>query len=185
MKIHKLPSVLVMQLKRFKYNEKLGYMTKLDWRVSFPLELRVWNTTPDSTDADRLYMLFAVVVHIGASLGHGHYVSLVYSSQRQSWVLFDDDLVMEVEPDVLAKVFGPGGMASLTVDDTVQRPLNVDLNKGYGLVDPLGTFAVQGSDGMGIGGGGESAKKRAKALEMLGRGTGYILFYQAVSDECI
>ena len=65
MKIKKLPNVLALHLKRFKYQEDLGRYIKLTYRVAFPLELRLFNTVDDLDDADRLYNLFAIVVHIG------------------------------------------------------------------------------------------------------------------------
>ena len=65
MKIKKLPNVLALHLKRFKYQEDLGKYIKLAYRVAFPLELRLFNTVDDAEDPDRLYELFAIVVHIG------------------------------------------------------------------------------------------------------------------------
>jgi ubiquitin C-terminal hydrolase len=44
MKIKKLPNVLVIHLKRFKYQEKLQRYVKLSHRVVFPMELRLLNT---------------------------------------------------------------------------------------------------------------------------------------------
>lgn len=65
MKIKKLPNVLALHLKRFKYQEDVGRYIKLSYRVAFPMELRLFNTVDDMEDADRLYNLFAIVVHIG------------------------------------------------------------------------------------------------------------------------
>jgi ubiquitin C-terminal hydrolase len=65
MKIKRLPNVLALHLKRFKYQENLGRYTKLFYRVPFPLELKLPNTSDDVENPDRLYELFAVVVHIG------------------------------------------------------------------------------------------------------------------------
>jgi ubiquitin C-terminal hydrolase len=65
MKIKRLPNVLALHLKRFKYQEDLGRYTKLAYRVAFPFELRLFNTVDDAQDPDRLYKLFSIVVHIG------------------------------------------------------------------------------------------------------------------------
>jgi hypothetical protein len=65
MKIKKLPNVLALHLKRFKYQEDVGKYIKLSYRVAFPMQLRLFNTVDDMADADRLYDLFAIVVHIG------------------------------------------------------------------------------------------------------------------------
>jgi ubiquitin C-terminal hydrolase len=65
MKIKKLPNVLALHLKRFKYQEELKKYIKLTYRVAFPFELRLFNTVDDVEDPDRLYELFGIVVHIG------------------------------------------------------------------------------------------------------------------------
>jgi hypothetical protein len=65
MKIKKLPNVLALHLKRFKYQEELKKYIKLTYRVAFPFELRLFNTVDDVDDPDRLYELFGIVVHIG------------------------------------------------------------------------------------------------------------------------
>ena len=65
MKIKRLPNVLALHLKRFKYQEDVGKYIKLTYRVAFPLELRLFNTVDDADNPDRLYELFAIVVHIG------------------------------------------------------------------------------------------------------------------------
>jgi len=68
MKIKKLPNVLALHLKRFKFQEDAQRYVKLAYRVAFPSELRLFNTVdePEGGDPDRLYELFAIVVHIGA-----------------------------------------------------------------------------------------------------------------------
>lgn len=68
MKIKRLPNILALHLKRFKYQEESGRYIKLSYRVAFPFELRLFNTVDDVEDGDRdrLYQLFGIVVHIGA-----------------------------------------------------------------------------------------------------------------------
>lgn len=61
----KLPMILALHLKRFKYMEQLHRYTKLSYRVVFPLELRLFNTSGDAVNLDRMYDLVAVVVHCG------------------------------------------------------------------------------------------------------------------------
>jgi ubiquitin carboxyl-terminal hydrolase 9/13 len=65
MKIKKLPNVLALHLKRFKYQEDVQRYIKLSYRVAFPFELRLFNTVDDAEDPDRLYELFAIIVHVG------------------------------------------------------------------------------------------------------------------------
>jgi len=66
-KIKKLPPILVLHLKRFKFIEQVQSYKKLFHRVVFPFELRLSNTTDDAKEPERLYKLFAIVVHIGRS----------------------------------------------------------------------------------------------------------------------
>ncbi|KAG5652072.1 hypothetical protein H0H81_006427 [Sphagnurus paluster] len=127
MKIKRLPNVLALHLKRFKYQEDLQRYVKLAYRVAFPFELRLFNTVDEVDDADRLYNLFGIVVHIGryilvfsikpitdrATSGphHGHYVSIVKA--HGTWLLFDDDTVSPIQESEIAKYYGdsPAGSA--------------------------------------------------------------------------
>ncbi|KAI0565385.1 Ubiquitinyl hydrolase 1 [Gracilaria domingensis] len=104
MRIKQLPKILALHLKRFKYVEPLGKYKKLNYRVVFPLELRLCNTSDDAEDPDRLYSLFAVVVHVGSGPNQGHYVSLI-KSHRQ-WLMFDDDAVEPKDEGEIQSVYG-------------------------------------------------------------------------------
>jgi len=104
MKIKKLPNILALHLKRFKYQEDVQRFMKLGYRVVFPLELRLFNTVDDAPNPDRMYKLWAIVIHIGAGLHHGHYVAIVKSGER--WLLFDDDTVTPVDEGDLHKYYG-------------------------------------------------------------------------------
>ncbi|KAF7189358.1 putative ubiquitin carboxyl-terminal hydrolase creB [Pseudocercospora fuligena] len=105
MKIKRLPRILALHLKRFKYTEDLQRLQKLFHRVVYPFYLRLFNTTDDAEDPDRLYELYSVVVHIGGGPYHGHYVSIV-KTQDKGWLLFDDELVEPVSKDYVQQFFG-------------------------------------------------------------------------------
>lgn len=105
MKIKRLPRVLALHLKRFKYTEDLQRLQKLFHRVVYPFHLRLFNTTDDAEDSDRLYELYAVVVHIGGGPYHGHYVSII-KTQDRGWLLFDDELVEPVDKSYVLNFFG-------------------------------------------------------------------------------
>ena len=49
----------------------LRRMRKLNYRVVFPFELKLRNTSDDCKGADDFYDLFAVVVHVGQGPNHG------------------------------------------------------------------------------------------------------------------
>ncbi|KAI9781803.1 MAG: hypothetical protein M1816_002193 [Peltula sp. TS41687] len=105
MKIKRLPRILALHLKRFKYTEDLQRLQKLFHRVVYPYHLRLFNTTDDAEDPDRLYELYAVVVHIGSGPYHGHYVSVIKSPDR-GWLLFDDEMVEPVDKSYVQNFFG-------------------------------------------------------------------------------
>jgi len=105
MKIKRLPRVLALHLKRFKYTEDMQRLHKLFHRVSYPFHLRLFNTTDDAEEPDRLYELYAVVVHIGGGPYHGHYVSVI-KTQDRGWLLFDDELVEPVDRNYVMNFFG-------------------------------------------------------------------------------
>ncbi|KAK4136717.1 cysteine proteinase [Trichocladium antarcticum] len=105
MKIKKLPKVLALHLKRFKYTEDYSRLQKLFHRVVYPYHLRMFNTTDDVEDPDRLYELYAVVVHIGGNAYHGHYVAVIKTKDR-GWLLFDDEMVEPVDKHFVRNFFG-------------------------------------------------------------------------------
>ncbi|KAL5895926.1 hypothetical protein ACKVWC_001137 [Pyricularia oryzae] len=105
MKIKRLPKVLALHLKRFKYTEDYSRLQKLFHRVVYPYHLRMFNTTPDAEDPDRVYELYAVVVHIGGNAYHGHYVSVIKTADR-GWLLFDDEMVEPVDKHFVRNFFG-------------------------------------------------------------------------------
>lgn len=115
MKVKRLPKVLTLHLKRFKYTEDYSRLQKLFHRVVYPYHLRMFNTTEEAEDPDRLYELYAVVVHIGGNAYHGHYVSIVKTKDR-GWVLFDDEMVEPVDKHFVRNFFGDKpGMATAYV----------------------------------------------------------------------
>ena len=105
MKIKRLPKVLALHLKRFKYTEDLQRLQKLFHKVVYPYHLRLFNTTDDAEDPDRIYELYAVVVHIGGGPYHGHYVAII-KTQDRGWLLFDDEMVEPVDKSYVKNFFG-------------------------------------------------------------------------------
>lgn len=51
----------------------------------------MYHKSDDSEEPDRLYSLFAIVVHIGGGPYQGHYITLIKSGSQ--WISFDDDIV--------------------------------------------------------------------------------------------
>lgn len=118
-KLKSTPDILVINFKRFKYDDKLDRMVKLFDSISYPMKLRLFNTKSDSgTKSDgsspefKLYGLYALVVHIGGGPMHGHYVALC-KGQAGLWFLFDDETIEIVDENYVLRFFGDGpGLAS-------------------------------------------------------------------------
>jgi len=132
MKIKKSPKILALHLKRFKYTEDMQRNLKLFHRVVYPPTLRLLNTTDDAEDPDRLYELYAVVVHIGGGPYHGHYVTVVKNDETGKWMLIDDEAVEAVDDVFVGRFYGDRpGMASAYVlfyQQVEQKPIEpVDL----------------------------------------------------------
>uniref|UniRef100_A0A673IGB4 Ubiquitin carboxyl-terminal hydrolase 12-like n=1 Tax=Sinocyclocheilus rhinocerous TaxID=307959 RepID=A0A673IGB4_9TELE len=106
MRVKKLPMILALHLKRFKYMDQLHRYTKLSYRVVFPLELRLFNTSGDATNPDRLYDLVAVGrdFNHGAFNNYSHYITIVKS--HGFWLLFDDDIVEKIDAQAIEEFFG-------------------------------------------------------------------------------
>src|SRR5208282_4675860 len=127
MKIKKSPKILALHLKRFKYTEDMQRNLKLFHRVVYPPTLRLFNTTDDIDDPDRMYELYAVVVHIGGGPYHGHYVTVVKNDETGNWMLIDDEAVEAVDDGFVGRFYGDRpGMASAYVlfyQQVEQKPI--------------------------------------------------------------
>ncbi|KAI1721390.1 sodium:neurotransmitter symporter family domain-containing protein [Ditylenchus destructor] len=140
MRIKKLPRLLALHLKRFKYVEQLNRYTKLSYRVLFPMELRLLNVQ-DSSNSDRLFDLVAVVVHCGSTPNRGHYITLVKS--HSSWLLFDDDIVDKIEESSIEDFFG------LSDNGGVQKnsePMDEDSHRDQIVEYPFEEVTTGGAD---------------------------------------
>jgi ubiquitin carboxyl-terminal hydrolase 9/13 len=135
MKIQKSPKILALHLKRFKYTEDMQRNLKLFHRVVYPPTLRLFNTTDDAEDPDRMYELYAVVVHIGGGPYHGHYVTIVKNDETGKWMLIDDEAVEAVDDGFVGRFYGDRpGMASAYVlfyQQVDQKP-----------IEPIDTVAI-------------------------------------------
>ena len=99
-KVLKLPEVLCIHLKRFRYDYMFASSTssKLSSTVNFPLERLEMqqHLHKDCKDAITSYSLSAVICHHGGASG-GHYTAYALNSHNHSWYEFDDQIVTEVD----------------------------------------------------------------------------------------
>jgi len=100
--IKNLPNTLIIHLKRFKYDDQLKRLVKLNYKVAFPSDIRV--EANKETGSYKYYDLYGVVIHIGPGLNYGHYVSAIKTNNK--WLLFDDEYVTLLDERQLANYFG-------------------------------------------------------------------------------
>ncbi|CAF1415041.1 unnamed protein product [Adineta steineri] len=94
-----LPSVLIVQLKRFIDDN--GYTRKLDTYVDFPingLDLTKFYSHEISYPTNMMYDLIAVSNHMG-SVHSGHYTAYARQGVDAPWYLFDDSRVTLLSND--------------------------------------------------------------------------------------
>ncbi|KAJ6160900.1 hypothetical protein N7470_004296 [Penicillium chermesinum] len=114
--ITRAPQILVVHFKRFSAS-KTQSARKIHTPIEFPLHGLLLDefvisypnppSAPDAaapapsigaTEPPFTYDSFAVLRHIGSSMGSGHYISLIRDAQRQCWRKFDDDRVTDFDP---------------------------------------------------------------------------------------
>eukprot|EP00069_Balaena_mysticetus_P015830 bmy_22578T0 len=83
---------------------------QLSYRVVFLPEVWLFNTSNKAMNLDHMYDLVAVVVHYGSGPNLGHYITIVKS--HGFWLLFDDDIVEEVDAQAIEECYGlPSGIS--------------------------------------------------------------------------
>jgi len=95
--IWKVPGILVINLKRFRYNrQKRGKIRQL---VDFPLEDVDFSGYTVGPQKERpTYDVFGIINHEG-SLHSGHYTALSKSKELNSWIHFNDSRMRQVTGD--------------------------------------------------------------------------------------
>jgi len=103
--LHSTLRVLHLHLKRFGISEG-GGSAKIGNNVTFPKLLNVQSfTSPDEQHSENSleYALYALVVHVGASIRRGHYVAYV-EDPRGEWFQMDDHMTSPVSLSEVLKV---------------------------------------------------------------------------------
>ena len=84
--INRFPYVLILSLKRFKYNKNSNF--KLRQMITYPFELELEN---------KKYDLYGVINHYG-SINSGHYTAYI-KNRNKKWTLCNDSSISEVKDE--------------------------------------------------------------------------------------
>jgi ubiquitin C-terminal hydrolase len=92
----KLPKILIIQMKRFKFNQYGLPSMKLENFIDYPLYDLDLNKYVNSGEKAQ-YNLFAVNLHhnLGFGLNYGHYTSLVKNRINNKWYHYNDEKPIE------------------------------------------------------------------------------------------
>ena len=86
-----LPSILILQIKRFAYLDDACYKISKQVDYSSKLNIPVSMLSPEFRDKGPItYHLFAVIFHHGESATGGHYTCALFCDSTQQWILSDD-----------------------------------------------------------------------------------------------
>lgn len=101
--LDRLPPILVLHLKRFKFEARSG-AEKISSALKYPLELELDPRYLYGNQTKPRYLLRAVIVHHGNSSQRGHYTSFIRTeppgSSSSLWIHCDDDALKLVSVDV-------------------------------------------------------------------------------------
>lgn len=96
----KLPKILALHLKRFKCNGLTN--AKLFNAIHYPLNLNVCSF---EGAINKQYELSGIVLHVGGSPTHGHYVSIC-KHEKYGWLLYDDETIESISEETVIKFVG-------------------------------------------------------------------------------
>ncbi|KAH3894173.1 hypothetical protein DPMN_018330 [Dreissena polymorpha] len=87
--IDKLPPVLRLHLKRFRWSGRI-HREKISTHVASDEVLDLGPFLSSRTGAGDLYQLFGVIIHHGKGFGSGHYTAYAWNHEAESWVNCND-----------------------------------------------------------------------------------------------
>lgn len=103
--IETLPPVLILHLKRFRFDESGG--TQKIWkRIGYPLELEIPKDVfakGRAPSGPPKYRLSAVVYHHGKNASGGHYTVDVRRQDGREWIRLDDTMIRRVKAENVAE----------------------------------------------------------------------------------
>ncbi|KAH0466913.1 hypothetical protein IEQ34_004151 [Dendrobium chrysotoxum] len=95
-KLHSLPSVLNLQLKRYVFLPKTTTKKKITSVFGFPRMLNMGKHLCNPTETSLVYELSAILIHKGTAVNSGHYVAHIKDEKCGHWWEFDDEHVSKL-----------------------------------------------------------------------------------------
>jgi len=95
------PKHLIIQFKRFHYQDEYKKHIKNNKLVNYPFQLNLSKNWLHSTIEDAfIYKLYGIIMHNGM-LKNGHYVTVTKNHENNNWYLFDDSNVKKINNELI------------------------------------------------------------------------------------
>jgi len=92
--IWKMPPVLVVQLKRFKFDKRKRDFAKIKSLIKVPMQVDLTKYVSSPRQEEQIYEMVCVANHHG-SYGHGHYTASCWHPVEKKFFKYDDTKVVE------------------------------------------------------------------------------------------
>uniref|UniRef100_A0A6C0EDF7 USP domain-containing protein n=1 Tax=viral metagenome TaxID=1070528 RepID=A0A6C0EDF7_9ZZZZ len=89
----KTPKILIIQIKRFKYNNQNNTSEKITSNVEYPihnLDLNKYFNNSSPYKNKNKYNLIGINIHLG-DCRNGHYISIIKNKLNNKWYLYNDE----------------------------------------------------------------------------------------------
>lgn len=205
--IESVPPVLILHLKRFKFDPAVNGTIKLWTKIDYPLELELpkeifsplKRSTLQTEGVESLkYRLTAVIYHHGKSASGGHYTVDIRRQDDREWIRVDDTLIRRIRSEDVAKSSLDSSTAkSATWVDQKQSAAStaasgnrfegigdedVGDEEGWNKVTSAGTGAKKWSSVVNTTGPGNAVPAKNKSVKdnVKDNKVAYLLFYQNI-----
>lgn len=200
--IETLPSVLILHLKRFQY-DNAGGTQKIWKKIGYPLELEIPKEVFSRQKQGSIlnhgglpkYRLIAVVYHHGKNASGGHYTVDVRRQDGREWIRLDDTVIRRVRSDDVAEAGSEEDPKVLAAAAEAHKKDNVSGNifdqikdeeedggeDGWKQVNGMSNSnGNAGKKWSSVANGNASAKSKNENFSLKDNKVAYLLFYQKI-----
>lgn len=204
--IESVPPVLILHLKRFKFDPAVNGTIKLWTKIDYPLDLELPKEIFSPLKRSALqtegveslkYRLTAVIYHHGKSASGGHYTVDIRRQDDREWIRVDDTVIRRIRSEDVAKssldnstakpatwVDQKQNAASTATGNRFEGIGDEDVGdeEGWNKVTSAGTSAKKWSSVVNTTGPGNAVPAKNKSVKdnIKDNKVAYLLFYQNI-----
>ncbi|KAI1156875.1 cysteine proteinase [Nemania diffusa] len=203
--IESVPPVLILHLKRFKFDPAVNGTIKLWTKIDYPLELELpgeifsplHKAALHAEGVGLKYRLTAVVYHHGKSASGGHYTVDLRRQDGREWIRIDDTVIRRIRSEEVAKstLDGNTTKSAAWADQKNNAASSATGNRfdgigdedggdeeGWNKVTSAGTGAKKWSSVLNANGSSNTAPAKNKSVKdsIKDNKVAYLLFYQKI-----